>query len=1047
MKVNITIAHGADLLRAIAESRKVSVSTLLKGIALEIYYRWFANEITIKYVTWNDLIREVTDRSDDKDTIIINDYICSVMDGGDRASLCIESDQLVDEMTEGLNDFAGELILAWGELTENAPMSHSIPSKQMAVRKQRNKTNKIVEKECLHKPFFDKAANMPDQTALIYYKGGMKAELSYSGLQAMILKLAGCLMENGVKAGTLVGVSIPKGINQIIAVYGVLAAGAPYVPISVHQPLERRRKIIDTGNIRFIVTSSEMGPEDDTEVSMICLEEALRAGAPVKEPVFPGTNQPAYVIFTSGTTGIPKGVVISHSEAYNTIADINERFEINQDQIGIAVSDLDFDLSVYDIFGLLSAGGTLVALNEETKREPVFWKKVIVDAGVTIWNSVPALFDMLLTACEAEEQMLPLRLVLLSGDWIKMDLYERLNVISENCSFVSLGGATEASIWSNYFVVNGIDSSWKSIPYGEPLRNQYLRVVDCNGYDCPDYVSGELWIGGEGVAEGYLNDPELTDRKFVVNDGIRWYKTGDLVRYNSAGLVEFLGRIDNQVKINGYRIELGEIENVIKRSPDISDVVVGVTEGGGKKELAAVIVPEIKAARNIQITCCEDNSTYSDFEMKQRERVVTQLIREFCRKPSDVTAEYRPVIEFWECWLNSAADYLGDAVTSGEVKESLRKVADARTVFSAILAGECRVEELLQRNEISPEFWSLNGEDTKYYLDKILAGNISSKKIAVLGARTGEIIKQYWDVFCQAEQITLFDTSAGILKLAQEKLSAMNANICYCSTYNEGMDESELNKYDIVLAVNSLHTYEEPLKEVAWAALLLKAAGVFYAIEYEELDPIGILISGLLEHGFADNKKGRREHTPLLLLEDWKEVYRHAPFGEVSIARRGTLGALLIRAETITSEAAEMKSHILEYMNENLPAYMIPTKRMVVKQVVLSKNGKVDRQQTLKLLAAKQTEETAGILLQGMEAEIAQLWTSILNCKIFDSNQSFFESGGDSLSATRFLAEIKKKYYVDIPLKDIFQTPSLKAVADLLQSKLAEYADMVEGEI
>ena len=433
--------------------------------------------------------------------------------------------------------------------------------------------------------------------------------------------------------------------------------------------------------------------------------------------------------------------------------------------------------------------------------------------------------------------------------------------------------------------------------------------------------------------------------------------------------------------------------------------------------------------------------------MKERERIVRQLILEFCHMQSRVSAEYRPIMEFWEGWLESHMEYSADIFSAREEMEPLQKVMNARNLFAEILTGEQRVEELLRREEVSPEFWSLKGEDTKYFLDKILAGDISNRKIAVLGARTGEIIKQYWDGFCQAEEITLFDTSAGILKLAQEKLGGMNANIRYCSTYNEGVEESELNKYDIVLAVNLLHTYEEPLKEVKWAALLLKRKGDFYAIEYEELDPMGILISGLLENGFVNRKRGRREHTPLLLLDDWKNIYGQAPFGEVAINRRGRLGALLIHAKNVTPEVIEMRSRILEYMNENLTAYMIPTKRMIVKQVVLSKNGKVNRQQSLALLAVKQTAEKESIILQGIEADIAELWTNILSCKIFDRSQSFFESGGDSLSATRFLAEIKKKYSVDIPLKDIFSTPSLKSVADMLQARLTENEGMVEGEI
>lgn len=1036
-----------NLIKSVARNKKISIDILLKGVAVEVFYRWFANEIKIPYLSWDDLINEVERNFNDKDTIVINNYICSVFHNNYEAILYIECDQFQQEMLDGVSAFIKEILLEWGNFSGNSTIIHKIPSKQKAMREKRNRTQKVFSNECLHKAFFEKVKQMPEKVALVYYKEGNKEHITYSCLQEMVLKLVGYLRESGIKEGTLVGVSIPKGINQIVAVLGILAVGATYVPIGVHQPIERKKKIIDTGEIRFILTSNEMEFEGNLGVSVLYLEDGLQAALPVKEVIFPKTNQPAYIIFTSGTTGVPKGVVVSHNEAHNTITDINERFNVGKDSIGIAISELDFDLSVYDIFGLLSVGGTLVTLSEETKREPVFWKKAIIEAGVNVWNSVPALFDMLLTTCESDGQMLPFKLVLLSGDWINMELYGRLRALSEGCKFVSLGGATEAAIWSNFYVVDSINSEWKSIPYGEPLSNQYLKVVDYNGYDCPDYVNGELWIGGDSVAEGYLNAPELTEKKFIVEDGIRWYKTGDLVRYNSAGIVEFLGRIDNQVKINGYRIELGEIENVAKGSPDVFNVVVGVIEENEKKELGGVIIPKISTSNNVNIICYRNDDNYSDFYIKERESVVRPLIAEFCNKEFGISVKYKPLIQFWKNWLDSHIEKSADILVAREENELLKKVVIAKGIFLEILAGERQAEELLQREETSPEFWSLNGEDTKYFLDKFLPDKVHDKKIAVLGARTGEIIKQYWNLFDQAEEITLFDNSAGILKLAQEKLAKIETNVHYCSSYNNGIEESEVNKYDIVLAVNYLHINEDPLNEVKWAALLLKEEGEFYAIEYEKFDPMGILISGLLENGFVNRKKGRGVCTPLLSLDEWKEIYKQSPFEKVVIERRGKLGALLISAKNITSGIRQINFNISKYMNKNLPEYMIPTKRMFAKQVILNRNGKVDREQTLKLLDIKQTEEMESIALQGIEAEIAELWINILNCKIFDRNQSFFESGGDSLSATRFLAEIKKKYSVDIPLKDIFNAPSLNSIANLLQSKIAEGEDMIEGEI
>ncbi len=946
-----------------------------------------------------------------------------------------------------MRNFAEELIIEWRNMNSKFPFRHMITSKQLTIREHINNTRKIFRDRCLHEQFFEQVAAVPKKAALVYFENGEKKIISYSQLYEMSLKLAGYLVEIGIKKGDLVGISMPKDIGQIIAVYGILTAGAAYVPIGVKQPIERKKKIIEACKIKHVVTSRKIKFDNQLGISEICYDDVIKQATSLKKPIFSDTHKPAYVIFTSGTTGTPKGVIISHREAYNTIADINEKFCISKNTIGIAISELDFDLSVYDIFGLLAAGGTLAVLSEDTAREPNFWQKVILEVGVNFWNSVPALFDMLLTSFEVDRQTLPLQTVLLSGDWIKVDLYERLSLISPNCKFVALGGATEASIWSNYFIVKSIDSKRKSIPYGQPLSNQYLRVVDCNGYDCPDFVGGELWIGGEGVADGYINDKELTDKKFIVKDGIKWYKTGDLVRFNSRGIVEFLGRMDNQVKINGYRIEIGEVEHVIMQEPSIAQVVVGIAAEKQKNKLVAVLVPRIKPASNINIYCHYDNSNYSDIYFKQREEIVRRLISDFCLSKTDVCEEYRPVIEFWESWLNYKKDNSYSEILESPNNEMLEKIEKSRKVLFDILTGKCPVEELLQREEVSPEYWSLSGEDTKYYLKQILLDNIKNKKIAVLGARTGKIISQYWNVFCKAEHITLFDTSSGMLKIAQEKLCGLDGNISYRVMHDQGIEDLELNKYDVVLAVNVLHTYEEPLNEIRMAALLLRENGTFYAVEYEEMDPIGILLSGLLENGFVEQKRGRMVGTPLLLLNAWKEKYKQTPFEDIEIFKRGKLGALLIVARKPTTEATRLMINLQKRMHENLPIYMIPTRFAIAKQIKLNKNGKIDRQQTLKILTPKQENEMPSINLQGIEAEIADIWRKILNCKIHDKNQNFFESGGDSISAARFVSEIKKKYDVNIKLKHIFNTPALGTIAALIQAQRAKQKDMIEGEV
>jgi amino acid adenylation domain-containing protein len=313
-------------------------------------------------------------------------------------------------------------------------------------------------------------------------------------------------------------------------------------------------------------------------------------------PILVDPQALAYVIFTSGSTGTPKGVEIAHQAALNTIEDINTRFAIGSGDRVLAVSALDFDLSVFDVFGLLGVGGALVLIEEEERREAQRWAALVERHEVTVWNSVPALLDMLLIAAEPSD-LASLRIALVSGDWVGLDLPARLRMVAPNARpLVALGGATEASIWSNAIEVAQVPPDWHSIPYGFPLRNQAYRVVNARGQDCPDWVPGELWIGGVGVALGYRGEPKLTAERFVLyDDGTRWYRTGDYGRYWPDGTLEFLGREDTQVKIRGHRLELGEVEAAIQAQPGVARAVVCVTSDRNPR-LWAFLVPESEVA-------------------------------------------------------------------------------------------------------------------------------------------------------------------------------------------------------------------------------------------------------------------------------------------------------------------------------------------------------------------------------------------------------------------------------------------------------------------
>lgn len=462
-----------------------------------------------------------------------------------------------------------------------------LPSDQKHVVAQAIKTAKPENPQCIYAAFLANALENPERIALI--DTGKRLQLTYAELKTKALAVAAALVKEGIK-GQPIALTLPRGYEQIVAVLGILISGNCYVPVTLSQPKKRRQLIHEKTGIRYVLSSKEAQVDWPCAITVWNLEEFMTeehlANYPEVKP-----EDSAYIIMTSGTTGVPKGVEVAHGSAWNTVEDMNERYQINEEDAVLCVSALDFDLSVYDIFGILGEGGRLVLIPEEKERDAGFWLQQVLDYRISIWNSAPILLDMLLVCAEAEKATLPLRLALLSGDWIGLDLPERLERSTEGCQFIALGGATEASIWSNYQKVElPLPKNWKSIPYGRPLKHQSFRVVDESGRDCPYWVEGELWIGGWGVAKGYRGDPELTRLKFIEDSHGRWYRTGDRGRFWADGTIEFLGRKDHQVKIRGHRIELREIEQALRQCAGVKNVVVeALGEPKGDKYLAAYI--------------------------------------------------------------------------------------------------------------------------------------------------------------------------------------------------------------------------------------------------------------------------------------------------------------------------------------------------------------------------------------------------------------------------------------------------------------------------
>ena len=530
----------------------------------------------------------------DFQTYLVDDEIVLCWDVVDE----LYPDGMIDDMFESLYTLLQSLNdnENWYRLPEILPLNQ-IEDREKELK---NILPLSYPKQTLYTEFLDRIKVNPEKVAIVDAQSSI--ELTYGDLYKKALIIATNLISFGVKKNDYVGITLPRGYSQIVGILGILFAGAAYVPIGINQPNERRRKIYEQIGIKHVLSNKNTIRDfnlDDTDITFVDMDQSTIQSI-IEKPVNISPFDTAYVIMTSGTTGIPKGVEIAHNSAVNTINDLNERYEVNTNDSVIMVSAIDFDLSVYDIFGILSVGGTIITLDDNNFKDPELWLKLIEKYEVTMWDSVPILFDMLVTMAEGKNVSIPLRLVFLSGDWIATTLPKRFYNRSKNSLVVGMGGGTEASIWSNYInIPKEIPKNWISIPYGNALKNQVYRVVDGLGRICPNYVKGELLIGGVGVAKGYRGDKELTEKKFVESDGIKWYRTGDAGRTWNDGTIEFLGRLDNQVKVKGHRIELGEIEFIVKKIDSVIDCCAIVIEHVNVKLIALYVVctnPEIDSS-------------------------------------------------------------------------------------------------------------------------------------------------------------------------------------------------------------------------------------------------------------------------------------------------------------------------------------------------------------------------------------------------------------------------------------------------------------------
>ncbi|GLW74742.1 hypothetical protein Kpho02_70390 [Kitasatospora phosalacinea] len=431
----------------------------------------------------------------------------------------------------------------------------------------------------VHAAFARRAAERPGATAL----SDATRELTYAQLDEAATRMSAALAERGAGPGTFVGVCMDRDTDLVVTLLAVLKTGAAYVPMDPRYPVERLRYTTEDAGLRLVVTTLDEFPAADgvTAVHPGALTGSTAATpAPADDP-----DAPAYVIYTSGSTGKPKGVVVPHRNVGALMAATTEDMRLGPDDVWTLFHSSSFDFSVWEIWGCLLTGGHLVVVPYWVSRSPEEFHALLVQRRVTVLSQTPSAFASLRDVHLNQQQSLALRLVVFGGEpldvrslelWFRREPHDR-------CRLVNMFGITETTVHVTTSTVTPVEVAAGSRSVGTALPGWTLSVRDARGRVQPLGVPGEIYVGGAGVADRYLNRPELTAERFVDDrlTGERAYRSGDLGRLRPGGRLDHLGRIDDQVKVRGFRIELGEIRSVLLDDPTVSAGAVVLNQGDG----------------------------------------------------------------------------------------------------------------------------------------------------------------------------------------------------------------------------------------------------------------------------------------------------------------------------------------------------------------------------------------------------------------------------------------------------------------------------------
>lgn len=514
--------------------------------------------------------------------------------------------------TEDIQRFAGYL----QRLVESAVTTPEASISELEILTERDRQQLLYDfnnshrdfpqNQLTHQIFEAQALSTPDNIALVYEN----QQLTYSQLNTRANQLAHYLQQLGVQPETIVAICLERSIEAIVAIIAILKAGGAYLPLDPSFPTQSILGRLADAQAQILLTNSTIQQQHPTLSAplVLCLDQAeveISSQSPQNPHNKVTAENLAYIIYTSGSTGKPKGVAIEHRQILNYLHSIQQRLELPKHPSFALVSTLAADLGNTAIFPTLCSGGCLHLISTERATNGQALADYCRQHPIDCLKIVPSHLEALLTAATAQD-LLPKARLILGGEACSWELIKHLQNLAPECQIFNHYGPTETTVGVLTYKVEQINLNFQTVPLGKPLANTQVYVLDSQLQPVAMGVPGELYIGGAFLARGYLNNPELTDEKFIAHPfsqqpQAKLYKTGDIVQYLPDGNIEFLGRIDQQVKIRGFRIELGEIEAVLAQYPNIQQAVVLLkADETGNQRLVAYVIPRQDVATTVQ---------------------------------------------------------------------------------------------------------------------------------------------------------------------------------------------------------------------------------------------------------------------------------------------------------------------------------------------------------------------------------------------------------------------------------------------------------------